>query len=160
MTEIIQEEFYIGQIFEGEYPPEAAIWCNDQGTCHIEEVANDDSTLRFQIVKNAKPTALELELKFNNEFIEIPDVGFYRKTPKGYSSAIESINTAFNAAAVIGKLPAGYLTFYQKPDFTDETQCTEEWLVEHSFKNEEMPADEFGHLYSKFVQAWNTQEHL
>lgn len=23
------EEFYIGQIFETEYPPEAAIWCNE-----------------------------------------------------------------------------------------------------------------------------------
>jgi hypothetical protein len=23
------EEFYIGQVFENEYPPEAAIWCNE-----------------------------------------------------------------------------------------------------------------------------------
>ena len=25
----MNEEFYIGQIFEGIYPPEAAVWCNE-----------------------------------------------------------------------------------------------------------------------------------
>ena len=29
-------EFQIGQIFEGEYPPEAAVWCNENGA-YIEE---------------------------------------------------------------------------------------------------------------------------
>ncbi len=32
------EEFEIGQIFEGEYPPEAAEWCNNRGDCYIEEI--------------------------------------------------------------------------------------------------------------------------
>ena len=31
------EEFYIGQVFEGVYPPEAAVWCNENNA-HIEEV--------------------------------------------------------------------------------------------------------------------------
>lgn len=30
------EDFYIGQIFEGEYPPEAALWCNENNA-YIEE---------------------------------------------------------------------------------------------------------------------------
>ena len=30
-------EFYIGQTFEGNYPPEAAAWCN-KNNCHIEKV--------------------------------------------------------------------------------------------------------------------------
>ena len=32
------EEFFIGQIFEGEYPPEAAEWCNKRGDCYIDEI--------------------------------------------------------------------------------------------------------------------------
>lgn len=32
------EEFFIGQIFEGEYPPEAAEWCNNRGDCYIDEI--------------------------------------------------------------------------------------------------------------------------
>ena len=31
------ETYTIGQIFLNTYPPEAAIWCNNQGNCHIEE---------------------------------------------------------------------------------------------------------------------------
>lgn len=42
-----KQEFYIGQIFEGRYPPEAAIWCNmnnafidiiEEGKYEIKEV--------------------------------------------------------------------------------------------------------------------------
>lgn len=29
----MSEEFYIGQVFDGEYPPEAAIWCNNNNAC-------------------------------------------------------------------------------------------------------------------------------
>lgn len=43
------EEFYIGQIFEGEYPPEAAEWCNERGDCFIEEIEAVDEVRRFQI---------------------------------------------------------------------------------------------------------------
>ena len=31
------EEYYIGYVFDGLYPPKAAQWCNENGTCHIEE---------------------------------------------------------------------------------------------------------------------------
>ena len=45
-------EFEIGQIFEGEYPPEAAFWCNDCGDRYIKEVeATLDGVPRFQNVK-------------------------------------------------------------------------------------------------------------
>ena len=84
---------------------------------------------------------------------------YFRKQPKGYSSAVESINTAFNIVNIIGTLPAGSLVFYQQPDFADETQCTEEWLVEHQVKSEEMAATEFGTFYAGFITAWNAQEH-
>lgn len=57
----MKEEFYIGQIFEKEYPPESAIWCNEQQTCHIEEIEPQKVTRRFQIVANPEPTEEEIK---------------------------------------------------------------------------------------------------
>ena len=100
--------------------------------------------------------------EFLKDFFKVQYNGqdlYFRKQPKGYSSAVESINTAFNIVNTIGTLPAGSLVFYQQPDFADETQCTEEWLVEHQVKSEEMAATEFGTFYAGFITAWNAQEH-
>lgn len=102
---------------------------------------------------------------FLQDFFEIPNVvndknGYYRKKPKGYSSAVESINSAFNIVTVTGLLQKDTLIFYEEPDFTKPEECTEEWLIEHQFKNEEMTLTEFGKFYASFLQAWNKQEHL
>ena len=53
--------FEIGQIFEGNYPPEAALWCNKQGNCYIEEIEKLNGNRRFQI-KEIPSISLE-ELK-------------------------------------------------------------------------------------------------
>lgn len=42
--------FEIGQIFEGEYPPEAAVWCNTRGDCSIQQVDGG-----YQIIQNPEP---------------------------------------------------------------------------------------------------------
>ena len=42
--------FEIGQIFEGEYPPEAAAWCNTRGDCSIQQVDGG-----YQIIQNPEP---------------------------------------------------------------------------------------------------------
>lgn len=42
--------FHINQVFEGEYPPEAAVWCNTRGDCSIQQV--DDG---YQIIQNPEP---------------------------------------------------------------------------------------------------------
>ena len=100
--------------------------------------------------------------EFLKDFFKVQYNGqdlYFRKQPKGYSSAVESINTAFNIVNTIGTLPAGSLVFYQQPDFTDEIQCTKEWLVEHQVKNEQMNVTEFSTFYARFITAWNTQEH-
>lgn len=97
--------------------------------------------------------------EFKSNFFEIKEFGYYRKQPKGYGSAIESLNTAFNIVSITGILPADTLTFYKEPDFSKEEQCTEEWLVFNSYKNERMTAAEFGEFYAKFVTAWNNEEH-
>ena len=33
-----ETDFYIGQIFEETYPPEAAVWCNSHGDRYIKEI--------------------------------------------------------------------------------------------------------------------------
>ena len=111
-------------------------------------------------MKSDDEKAQERKAEFEKQFFNIEGVGYYRRQPKGYSSALESVNTAFNAVAIMGKLPAGTLTFYKAPDFADEEQCTEEWLVANSFKNAEMTTAEFGQFYASFITAWNMQEHL
>ena len=35
--------------------------------------------------------------EFEDKFFEVPNYGWYRKKPKGYQSAIESLSIAFNA---------------------------------------------------------------
>lgn len=52
--------FEIGQIFEGEYPPEAATWCNTHGDRWIEEIGAVDGLRRFQIVKAPEPTDADI----------------------------------------------------------------------------------------------------
>ena len=101
----------------------------------------------------------EREENFKNQFFEIPNYGWFRKVPKGYSSAVESLNTAFNAVSILQKLPANTLIFYQEPDFTKPEECTEEWLIEHQTTNAEMSVQEFGQFYIAFMTAWNTEMH-
>lgn len=42
--------FHINQVFEGEYPPEAALWCNTKGDCSIQQVDGG-----YQIIQNPEP---------------------------------------------------------------------------------------------------------
>ena len=161
--------FYIGKIITIDEYEMACNWIEEQNKSHytVTEIEPFDGS-KFQISDNS-PTAEEQiklrEQNFEANFFEIPVIdgifkgGWFRKQPKGYQSAVESINTAFNAVTVMGLLPADYLIFYTKPDFTDEAQCTEEWLVANQFKNETMTAQEFGQFYVAFMTAWNTQEH-
>lgn len=110
----------------------------------------------------------EVELKlaearkeeFLKQFFKIDAYGYFRKQPKGYGLAVESLNTAFNIVTVLGNLPANTLTFYAEPDFTIAEQCTEEWITNNSYKNKAMTLDEFAVFYTTFITAWNTQEHL
>ena len=109
--------------------------------------------------KSEEEQAEEREAEFKSKFFEIPNHGWFRKVPKGYSSAAESLNSAFNAVSILGKLPASTLIFYEQPDFTKPEECTEEWLIEHQTTNEEMTVQEFGAFYMAFVTAWNAEEH-
>lgn len=47
-------EFAIGQIFESDYPVEAAEWCNASNSVYITEIEPLDGIRRFQIVDNTQ----------------------------------------------------------------------------------------------------------
>lgn len=50
--------FFIGQIFDSIYPPEAAQWCNKNNS-YIEEIEPVNGVRRFQIKAIQEPTAEE-----------------------------------------------------------------------------------------------------
>ena len=56
-----ESEFFIGRVFEEAYPPEAAVWCNQQGNCYIKEIDALDGKRRFQIKAVPEPTPEEIE---------------------------------------------------------------------------------------------------
>ena len=116
-----------------------------------------------EVVKNENYAELQATLReatFKAQFFEIGDWGWFRKVPKGYSSAVEAMSAAFNMVTILGHLPANTLTFYAAPDFADENECTETWLIDNSIKNSELSAADFGALYTQFLQAWNEIEHF
>ena len=59
--------FTIGQIFEGEYPPEAAMWCNAGGVASIDEIEPQNGVRRFQIVTVPEPTDEEVAAQVRTE---------------------------------------------------------------------------------------------
>ena len=99
------------------------------------------------------------EADFKSKFFNIQGYGWYRKQPKGYQSAVESMNVLFNIANVSDGIQAGLIIFYQQPDFTKEEECTEEWLIEHQIIQPAMTKQAFMSLYVAFMTAWNTEEH-
>lgn len=103
--------------------------------------------------------AAQRQADFESKFFSIPGFGWFRKVPKGYTSAVECLNLAFNNVSLLGKLPAETMIFYTQPDFTKPEECTEEWLVAHQIKNAEMSVEQFGQFYAGFSVAWNSTEH-
>lgn len=150
--------FYIGQIFTKPYPPEAADWCNSNN-------AYLDDYSETQVIITAVPgeTSAERKAEFLKEFFKVNlgelGSGYYRKKPKGYQSAIESINTAQIICSKMNGLPAGVLIFYKQPTFSKPEQCTEEWLVAHQIVIPALTVEQFDELYLSFIQSWNKQEH-
>lgn len=137
-----------------------------QYTDKIESWAYDEFDRAEIIVPPPIPPTPEEQYEMNKEyfesqFFEIPDVGWYRKAPKGYASAIESLGVAYNmiTSGAVEELPAGTFIFYQQPDYSDNEQCTEEWLVAHHILSPTMSKQEFMQFYSAFVVAWNQSEH-
>ena len=57
-----ESEFFIGQIFEGVYPPTAAVYCNSHGDRYIKEIEKTaEGKRQFQIVAVPAPTLEEVK---------------------------------------------------------------------------------------------------
>lgn len=97
--------------------------------------------------------------EFLQTFFKVEGFGYYRIQPKGYQSAVESMNVLFNAAIAMNGIQAGLIIFYPEPDFTKPEQCTEEWLVANQTIMPAMTKEEFIQLWAVFTTAWNTKEH-
>lgn len=77
-----ENDFYIGQVFEETYPPEAAVWCNSHGDRYITELEKDGDKRRFQIEAVPEPTTEEIAaqvrakrdaLLAETDFLMMPD---------------------------------------------------------------------------------------
>ena len=129
----------------------------------IEENITDGTVNPDYSEAGARQKAFEKEFflipaatKVNGEDVNV----YYRRKPKGYTSAVESFLTAFTIATTGGTIGAGLIKVYPVPDFEDPEQVTEEWLVANQISLPEMTAQEFMAFYSKFIVAWNTLEHV
>lgn len=155
-------EYYIGQIFTDIYPADAADWCNNNNA-YIDEIEPENNIRRFEIKEQPQETSTERKARFLRDFFKVSlgdlGVGYYRKKPKGYQSAVESINTAQIMCSKMNGLPEGILIFYQQPNFNKPEECTEEWLEQHQTVLPAMTVEQFDTLYVSFITAWNTQEH-
>ena len=65
-----EHTFEIGQIFEDAYPPEAAIWCNEN-RAYIEELEAVEGVRRFQIVAVPEPTQEEKEAQLQEQYTRL-----------------------------------------------------------------------------------------
>lgn len=110
----------------------------------------------FAPMKTDEQKAQERKDEYDNNFI-ITSWGAFRKTPQGYSSAIEAVNTIFNMVNIAQGLTeslAPLLIFYEVPDFTDPEQCTEEWLVANQKTHEPCDLATFMQWYLEFQTIW------
>lgn len=154
--------YYVGQIFDNDYPSEAADWAEENGY-YIKTLEPVEGVEKFMISEQDQETSQDRKEAFLKDFFKVSlgelGNGYYRKKPKGYQSAVESINTAQIICSKMHGLPAGTLIFYQQPNFNDPAQCTEEWLEAHQIIMPALDVEHFDDLYISFIQSWNTQEH-
>lgn len=125
----------------------------------IEETQEEYELINGKYVTETEASELR-EQEFLKDFFKVEGFGYYRRQPKGYQSAVESMNVLFNIANVTQGVQAGLIIFYQEPDFSKPEECTEEWLIAHQIIMPAMTLQEFMQLYVAFMTAWNAQEHV
>lgn len=105
--------------------------------------------------------ANERKKEFESKFIQTL-WGWYRKQPKGYANAPQSVDIIFNIVNASGSFTeqvANMMLFYQQPDFDKPDECTEEWLIEHQYKHEPCSIQEFMNFYIAFQTAWANDQY-
>ena len=99
-----EHEFTEGETFTGEYPPQAAIWCNGSGAYYLKEIEPDEEgNIRYQITKNPEPT--EEEIAERNAMLNLTaaDVerGIYKAKGIDFDDIIKMVEE-FNSLTVEG----------------------------------------------------------
>ena len=82
----------------------------------IEETETNYELVNGQYVTQEEASTIR-ESEFKKSFFKVEGFGWYRKQPKGYQSAVESMNVLFNIANVTQGIQAGLIIFYEEPDF-------------------------------------------
>ena len=117
----------------------------------IEETDKDYVLYNGEYIVQDSVT-VEREKEFYTHFIKT-SLGNYRLEPKGYANAQQSIDTINNMVNALGSLTSQIsemILFYETPDFTDKTQCTEKWLIAHQYKAPVMTKEEWTEFYIEF----------
>lgn len=131
---------------------------DDEMTEVTEEYVYDED-LTVYVPKDAEweeKQAQSRKAEFEGKFIQT-SWGWYRKQPKGYANAPQSIDIIFNIVNASGGFTeqvADMMLFYQQPDFDNPEECTEEWLVAHQYKHNPCTTQEFLQFYVAFQTAW------
>lgn len=71
-------DYYVGQIFIETYPPEAAIYC-DENNYYLADLPPENNKKRFQITAIPEPTPEEQEAEFNRQFF-LTSLGYVRRS--------------------------------------------------------------------------------
>ena len=71
-------DYYVGQIFINEYPPEAAQW-GDENNYYIDDIEPLGNQRRFEIFAIPEPTPEEQEAEFNRQFFNT-SLGYVRRS--------------------------------------------------------------------------------
>lgn len=95
----MNQEYYIGQVFEGKYPPMAAVWCN-QNNAFIEKI--DDNRYEIKEVPPAPaPTHEDIEkarVAYRREHIDDETLCRLRKQANGtWTQEMEDAYLALDA---------------------------------------------------------------
>ena len=136
-----------------------------------EEVFNsyleDNDRYRYsngEIIENPdynKIKANRRKAEFESKFIQT-SWGWYRKQPKGYANAPQSVDIILNIVSASNGFTeqvANMMIFYQQPNFNNAEECTEEWLIEHQYKHAPCTTQEFMQFYIAFQTAWANDQY-
>ena len=130
----------------------------------IKEVEEGYIIYNFELMTIEEMTEKQAQARakeFYNTFLATSK-GNYRLQPKGYANAQQSIDTINNMVNALGSLTnqiSEMILFYETPDFTDETQCTEEWLIAHQYKAEPMTKEEWTEFYIEFSTLYAQKQY-
>ena len=105
-------EFSAGEIFVGEYPPQAAIWCNNGGQYYIEEISPLEeeteegeviTTRRYQITAVPEPTPEELAARILELSMTRSD--FFDGMIKAFGTDSDDLLTVITGVLSVSQLP-------------------------------------------------------